>query len=153
MLVSVGNGSTSESPTHDKGLNILAALLGVKALTSMMQDCSQLNEALLQWMSRCPNPSRIDREIGDLSGDQLGPQPLLHYVRYDVELETKWLHGLGLSYSRERLAEIGQFDRPDLLPEWLKIGRLSAEAYVKDVHFPSAFDAIPEPVGSTVVIG
>jgi len=153
MLVSVGNGSTSESPTHDKGLNILAALLGVKALTSMMQDCSQLNEALLQWMSRCRNPSRIDREIGDLSGDQLGPQPLLHYVRYDVELETKWLHGLGLSYSRERLAEIGQFDRPDLLPEWLKIGRLSAEAYVKDVHFPSAFDAIPEPVGSTVVIG
>jgi uncharacterized protein len=154
MLVSVGNGSTSESPTHDQGRSMTTAFLGLKSLSSMMHDSSELNQALLQWMSRCPNPPRIDSEVGDLSGDQLGPEPLLHYVRYDVQLEAKWLlEKLELTYTAAQLAKIGQFDRPELLPEWLKIGRRSAERHVKEAHFPDVFDAIPEPVGASAASG
>jgi hypothetical protein len=114
-------------------------------MLSMMRDCSDLNQALLQWMSHCPNPWPIDGEIGDLSGDQLGPEPLLHYVRYDVELEAKWLaKHLELSYTPKRLAEIRRFDRPDLEDEWLKIGRRGADMQVQAEQFPAGFDTIPE---------
>jgi hypothetical protein len=120
----------------------------------MMRDCSELNQALLQWMSYCPKPWWIDGEMGDLSGDQLGPQPLLHYVRYDVELAAAWLsEHLELSYSPGLLAEIRRFDRPDLSPEWLKIGRRGAEAQVKDDHFPAAFNKIPKPQAAGITFG
>ena len=113
---------------------------------SMMHDCNQLNQALLQWMSRCPNPWPIDRESGDLSQDQLGPDPLLHYIRYDVELDASWLkENLDLSFTPKRLAEIRQFDRPDLSKEWLEIGRRSAEKQVSEEHFPLVFDEISRP--------
>lgn len=149
MLVSVGNGAAGDVPTHDRAANMLAALLGVKSLGSMMRDCSDLNQALLQWMSRCPNPWLIDSEIGDLSEDQLGPQPLLHYIRYDVVLESEWLmEHLKLSYDPLLLAEIRRFDRPNLTPQWLEIGQRSAARQVTGDHFPAAFDALAAPVGA-----
>ena len=146
MLVSIGNGTAGDVPTHDRAARIPAGYLGVKALLSMMRDCSALNQALLQWMAHCPNPWFIDGEIGDLCGDQLGSAPLLHYLRYDVELEPQWLAEiLELSYAPKRLAEIRRFDRPDLEDEWLKIGRRGAEIQVRDDHFPADFDNILKP--------
>jgi patatin-like phospholipase len=154
MLVSVGNGNAGDAPTHDRATSIPSALLGVKSLSSMMRDCSELNQALLQWMSRCPTPWQIDSEIGNLADDQLGAQALLHYIRYDVVLEADWLlEHPKLSYNPAELAKIRMFDRPELLTEWLKIGRRSAELQVKPDHFPAAFDAIPQPVGSQATAG
>jgi hypothetical protein len=148
LLVSVGNGAAGDAPTHDRVARIPAVLLGVKAMLSMMRDSSQLNQALLQWMSRCPTAWSIDGEIGDLSHDQLGPEPLLHYLRYDVELEDAWLQKkLKLSFSPKRLAEIRQFDRPDLSKEWEKIGSISAEMQVSEMHFPPTFDRKTDPSG------
>jgi hypothetical protein len=154
MLVSVGNGAAGDVPTHDRASRIPSGYLGMKAMLSMMRDCSSLNQALLQWMSHCPTPWQIDGEVGDLAGDQLGPGPLLHYLRYDVELDAPWLSKhLELTYPRARLAEIKRFDRPDLSPEWLKIGRRGAEAQVKDAHFPAAFDMIPPPQAAAITFG
>jgi len=141
LLVSVGNGSAGDALTHDRAARIPAGLLGVKAMLSMMRDCSQLNQALLRWMSRCPNPWSIDGEIGDLSDDQLGREPLLHYLRYDVELDGAWLEkNLNLSFSPKPLAEIRQFDRPDLSEEWKVIGSRSAEMQVSEMHLPVEFN-------------
>jgi patatin-like phospholipase len=81
MLVSVGNGATGDAPTHDRVAKIPSAQLAIKSLMSIMQDCSQLNQTLLQWMARCPTPWHMDGEIGNLGKDQLGREPLLHYVR------------------------------------------------------------------------
>jgi len=143
MLVSVGNGAAGDVLAQDRVARIPSSYLGVRALMSMMLDCGQLNQALLQWMSRCPNPWPIDSNIGDLGQEQLGSNPLLHYLRYDVVLEADWLkEKLDLSFTPKRLAEIKLFDRPDLSPEWLNIGRRSAELQVSDSHFPAAFDAI-----------
>jgi uncharacterized protein len=141
MVVSVGNGAAGDMTAHDRAARIPAGYLGVKAMLSMMRDSSQLNQALLQWMSRCPTPWWIDGEIGDLSGDQLGPEPLLHYLRYDVELEAEWLaKHLNLSYAPKRLAEIRRFDRPDLEGEWLQIGERGAKEQVKEEQFPRVFN-------------
>lgn len=143
LLVSVGNGAAGDVPTADRATRIPAALLGIKSLSSVMRDCSELNQALLQWMSRCPNRWHIDEEIGDLSKNQLAPEPLLHYLRYDVMLEAQWLKAhLGLDYDAQGLAEIRLFDRPDLTDEWLKIGKRAADQ-VKDDHFPAVFNALP----------
>jgi uncharacterized protein len=154
MLVSVGNGAAGDALAHDSVARIPAGFLGVKALMSMMLDCGQLNQALLQWMSHCPTPWEIDGDVGKLAGEQLGPEPLLHYLRYDAELGAAWLKDkLELTYTPEKLAEIRLFDRPDLSPEWLKIGRRSAEIQVKEDHFPAAFDAIPAPQAAKVTFG
>jgi uncharacterized protein len=154
MLVSVGNGAAGDVPSHDRASRIPASYLGVKALMSMMRDASELNQALLQWISYCPKPWVIDSEIGDLSDDQLGPHHLLHYIRYDVELQASWLSKhLELTYKPAELAQIRRFDRPDLSPEWLKIGRRGAEAQVNKDHFPAVFSKIPEPQAAAVTFG
>jgi len=141
LLVSIGNGAAGKPPTHDEASLMMSGRLGFLSMMSMLRDSSSLHQALLQWMSRCPNPWEIDSEIGDLSLDQLGSEPLLHYVRYDAILSKAWLEEkLKLSYSDKRLDEIRQFDRPDLAPEWLKIGRAAAGVQVDKTHFPAIFD-------------
>ncbi len=152
MLVSIGNGAAGDAPTHDRVSRIPAAQLAVKSLISMMQDCSQLNQALLQWMSQCPTPWPIDGEIGDLSDDQLGGDPLLHYLRYDVVLDLPWLQKLKLDYSSSKLRHIRQFDRPDLVSEWLDIGRRAAADQVDEKHFPAVFDAIATPASAASTV-
>jgi patatin-like phospholipase len=145
MVMSIGNGATGDAPAHDRVARIPAGYMAVKSLMSIMQDCNQLNQTLLQWMARCPQPLHIDGEIGDLRDDQLGGAPLLHYLRYDVVLELPWLRKLGLDYSPKKLTQIRQFDRPDLVSEWLEIGRRAAADQVKDAHFPAAFDLLAMP--------
>jgi len=42
--------------------------------------------------------------------------------------------------NRDTLDAIRRFDRPDLAPEWLKIGRAAADVQIDEKHFPHAFD-------------
>ena len=141
LLVSIGNGAAGSSPTPLEAAQMTAGMLAYKSMLSMLRDSSSLHQALLQWMSRCPTPWPIDSEIGDLSLDQLGARPLLHYLRYDAILKKEWLkEQLNLNYQDRALEGIRRFDRPDLAEEWLKIGRAAANVQVKETHFPSAFD-------------
>jgi hypothetical protein len=145
MLVSIGNGRSGDAPVSEEAPRMMAAKLAIKSLMSALLDCSELHQALLQWMSRCPTPWTIDDEIGNLKGDQLGGQPLLHYLRYDVKLEPAWLATLGLTYPPAKLAHIRQFDRPDLADDWLALGRLAADRQVGKDHLPKSFDAVAPP--------
>ncbi len=49
-----------------------------------MDDCADLMELLLQWMSRSRTAREIDREMGDLRNDSIAPAPLITYLRYNV---------------------------------------------------------------------
>jgi predicted acylesterase/phospholipase RssA len=142
MLVSVGNGAAGDPPTHEQVPAMPSAQLAIKSLMSIIQDCSQLNQTLLQWMARCPTPWHMDGEIGNLGNDQLGREPLLHYVRYDVELKLPWLHAHDLPYSADKLKQIRQFDRPDLVADWIEIGLRAAKNQVDATHFPTMFDPV-----------
>jgi hypothetical protein len=61
-------------------------------------------------------------------------------MRYDVELEAAALAELGLTFGSGELAEIREFDRPELVSVWLDIGRHAADKQVRDKHFPGSFD-------------
>jgi hypothetical protein len=152
LLVSIGNGAAGEPPTHGEVSQMTSGMLGFKSMLSIVRDSSSFHQSLLQWMARCPNPWEIDSEVGDLSRDQLGREPLLHYMRYDAILRGKWLaEKLNISYLPDKLNEIRRFDRPDLAPEWLKIGRAAADVQIDEKHFPRTFDLPAWPAERTKV--
>jgi len=155
LLVSIGNGAAGEPPTDKDISEMNPAVLAYKSVLSIVRDSSSLHQAMLQWMARCPNPWEIDGEIGDLSLDQLGREPLMHYMRYDAILRGKWLaEKLKLNYPPEMLNDIRRFDRPDLVDEWLRIGKAAAAIQIDKKHFPYVFDlpvlpAAPVKVAAT----
>lgn len=143
LLCSVGTG---EQPvTHDPAALTAAtsATVALHALTSTMNDCKWLNQALLQWIGVCPTLWPIDSEIGDLSHDRFGGGAFLHYLRYDLLLERRWLdRTLGLTATDRELAALAQMDRPEQVERLLELGRAAAAVQVQDTHFPSRFDAV-----------
>ena len=142
LLCSVGTG---EQPVaHDPSALTAAtsATVALHALTSTMNDCKWLNQALLQWIGVCPTLWPIDSEIGDLSHDRFGGGAFLHYLRYDLLLERRWLdRTLGLAATDRELAALAQMDRPEQVERLLELGRRAAEVQVQDTHFPTRFDA------------
>ncbi len=150
MLVSVGTGTTYAAPTANDIEDASAAGLGVQALVSLMNDTSNLNETMLQWLSDSPTARSIDRVIGSLKQDQLVPQPLLTYLRYDAHLQSDWLREtLALDYSEKQIQSLGCMSNAANMAELSNIGALCAEKLVSDNHFRRAFDTVasapPEP--------
>lgn len=103
-------------------------------------DASWQNQLILQWMSRSPTAVMIDREIGDLRDDLIGPSPLLSYVRYNVELDQAPLAAINcgdLAVKLESLKDMSQAgNRVDLN----RIGHAAAAQQISPAHFPSVFD-------------
>jgi uncharacterized protein len=143
LIMSVGTGAPARSRLPEALSRMPAVLLAVEALRSMMEDCSWLNQALLQWMGTSPTPWRIDGEVGDLGEDQIAGQPLLHYLRYDAPLVASWLEAtLGLRLAPAELTALQAIDRPELCVRLLDIGRRAAEQQVRAEHFPLRFDRV-----------
>ena len=92
LIISVGTGPVQgRRPAPRRSSSDPAALQGVAALQSLMDDCERMNRATLQWLTNCLTPWIIDRAVGDMKLDsQSGPQ-LATYVRYNAILEQEWL--------------------------------------------------------------
>ncbi|NRF65664.1 patatin-like phospholipase family protein [Aquincola sp. S2] len=136
LLVSVGTGKAS--PTVD--ISRLAALQGVAALNSLMEDCGDLVEAMLQWLSVSDTARRIDREMG-LAGPVLGKTPMLTYQRYNALFDRDWFKSaLERDVSDDYLRGMEVMDEPGNLDELKKIGQAIAERQVQAAHFPPVFD-------------
>jgi hypothetical protein len=71
-----------------------------------MDDCA-LVETVMQWMSLSSTARAIDREIGDLRGDQMTGSPVLSYLRYDVALTDDSVRALGVGLSEKQMASLG----------------------------------------------
>jgi patatin-like phospholipase/acyl hydrolase len=142
LLVSVGTGMDmlkgNRAPTR------LAALGGIQALTSLMDDCASLVETMLQWMSSSPTARAIDREVGDLDTDLIAGTPVLSYLRYNASLSpTNAL--LACPTADPALAEcLPQIDNPDTLDLLLALGRWSAARQVNAEQYGSGFDLQPQ---------
>jgi hypothetical protein len=92
QVVSVGTGHWRAKHDPDWIVGQAAAANGLLSLKSLMDDCSALNQLVMQWLSDSPLASEIDSEIGTLSFDLLGgADPMLSYLRYNVPLELDWL--------------------------------------------------------------
>jgi len=141
MLASVGTGFFRQRHSVEHLKYTPSVFQAVNALTSMIDDGSRLVQLLLQWASNTPTPRRIDSEVGDLSGDSLTPEPLLHYIRYDAQLEIDWLlERLGISITRTEVERIQKMDDPRGVEMLIAIGRQIAARHVMPEHFPAAFD-------------
>jgi hypothetical protein len=137
LLVSLGTGSKTFALDQQDVMDMKAVELGVRGLSSLMDDTSALNELLLQWMSSSETAHEIDSEIGDLSGDLLGGgKPLLTYLRYDVQFDDAWLKD---KLSPEQLESIAEMDRAENMDKLVEIGKAAADR-IEDGHFGRGFD-------------
>ena len=141
LIVSVGTGQYKQPRSAQAVVSDLAALQGVAALQSLMDDCERMNRATLQWLTNCLTPWLIDRAVGDMKLDsQSGPQ-LATYVRYNAVLEQAWLKTeLGVDLAGDKLEQIRKMDDPSNLSDLADLGRRAAAAQVKPEHLPAAFD-------------
>jgi predicted patatin/cPLA2 family phospholipase len=141
LIVSVGTGQYREPRSAQAVVSDPAALQGIVALQSLMDDCERMNRATLQWLTNCLTPWIIDRVVGDMKLDsEKGPQ-LATYVRYNVLFEEKWLSDkLKVERTPEQLAQIAQMDKPANMKDLADLGRIAANVQVQADHFPAAFD-------------
>ncbi len=137
FVLSVGTGSTTPGVSASR----LAGKHAIKSLLSLMDDCSELVETMLQWISDSPTARKIDVAINDLKQDAIAGNPLIHYVRYNVQFEEEWLkNNLALTWSRDELAKLSEMDRPQSIPRLRDLGAKAAEIQVSRDHFPSHYD-------------
>ncbi|NOZ52378.1 MAG: hypothetical protein GXP08_04415 [Gammaproteobacteria bacterium] len=139
LLVSVGAGAADPSV---KKANI-TAVHSVNALLSLMDDCSALQETLLQWMSSSPTARQIDLELGDLQHDLIANTPLFSYLRYNVDLTAESVRGLDPTLQDLKSIEsLSDIDAPENMTVLHELGRLAAERDISDDHFSSIFDLV-----------
>jgi uncharacterized protein len=141
LIVSVGTGQYRESRSAQAVIGDPAALQGIAALQSLMDDCERMNRATLQWLTNCLTPWIIDRAVGDMKLDsQSGPQ-LATYVRYNAVLEQPWLKTeLGVDLDQAKVGQIRKMDDPSNMTDLSDLGRMAAAKQVQPDHLPVAFD-------------
>jgi hypothetical protein len=108
--------------------------------TMLMNDATSFNQLLLQYLSKSPTATAINREVGDLGHDLLGGRAALSYLRYNVALEQESLDRLGLHDLAGRAVEFRDMSRADNRQDLDTIGIAAASAMVAEAHFPTAFD-------------
>jgi uncharacterized protein len=138
LLCSVGTGAYSVPPAADSIVGYRQLQWLSQLMLHLLEDASDLGQTLLQWMSRSPTARPIDRQLGDLSGDLMTPEPLLTYLRYDVPLAEETLTELGLHFSPEELAGIRSIAGFRHVGEMEAVGRAAA-ARVEPEHFAPVF--------------
>ena len=140
MLVSVGTGY--RPMTADMMPGSISTVHGhaAHALLSVIDDSSRLAQTMLQYLGRSSAPWMIDREIGDLSQDHLGP-PALQYQRYDLEFSSRWMREhLGEDVPLCEINEMTAMDQHCMIDALLRHARLAAQNQVKADHLPAGFD-------------
>ena len=96
LLLSVGTGTGPEE-VAPHWTHRYAAKHAVNALLSLMTDCNDQVETVMQWLSTSPTARKIDREIGDLS-----PKPDEDRPRGDLLAGANVLTSATTSSSRPR---------------------------------------------------
>lgn len=141
LMISIGSGTAPFSMKPNDVEDEKALALGVRALSSLMNDASALNETLMQWISHCPTGRVLDSVTGSLQNETLRGGPHLTYVRYDAWLEPGWLYeNLGVKVSPEEAENLSKMDNPRSMRDLHKIGTAAGTKQVKEDHFPKSFD-------------
>jgi hypothetical protein len=135
-VTSVGTGRANPELGLATGLQSAAAAHGIRALTSVLEDCADLVETMMQWMSRSPTARPLDREMGTLEGCHPGGAPCLTYHRYNVHFQPAWFKDhLGMDLGKAELDALAKMDQPANMLRLEAIGREAAQRFVKSEHF------------------
>lgn len=141
LVCSVGTGAflrlaSQRDLQRDSNLHMVPHIV-----TQLLRDSSEFNETMLQWMSRSPTARVIDSQIGALDDDLLAPEPLLSYLRYDLDLDVAGLAALGLRLSPAEIERLQDMSDTQNIAQLDNIGRAAADG-VRSEHFPVAFDLV-----------
>ena len=89
----------------------------------------------------------IDRDIGTLAADQLAGAPRFSYLRYNCQLNPRWIaRELGIELSPAQLERLSEMDEPRNIPRLKQLGGRSAEVHMSEDHLPAVFDLPPTPL-------
>lgn len=126
-LMSVGTGRVTPHLEDAVVRGTTAASIGISSVRSMMSDCEQFVETMMQWMSVCHTPTSVDSEIGDLSNDRMGAAATCQYTRFNIHLERDWIREhLGHDIDRKQLARLSKMDEPSAISDLIALGREAA---------------------------
>lgn len=140
LLVSVGTGKADPGVDLSGKFAGLAAAQGVLALKNLMEDCGDLVETMMQWLSVSLTRRPIDRAMGAV-GPALGGNALLTYERYNALFTKEWFkEALGQDVDAKYLENMQEMDKPENLGELARLGRAVAERQVRAEHLPEAFN-------------
>jgi predicted acylesterase/phospholipase RssA len=141
LVVSLGTGKANPALGLSSGIKATAGIHAMRALASLMDDCSDLVETVMQWMSSSATAREIDRETL-LATPALGGTATLSYQRYNVLLDPDWCAKvLKQDWAAKDLAALEAMDEPDNIEALDALGRAAGAVLVKPEHFPAAFDA------------
>ncbi|MBK8846218.1 MAG: patatin-like phospholipase family protein [Bacteroidetes bacterium] len=141
LLISIGTGM-SKLEKLPKDIEKNHQLKWAQQIPDMlMQDASWSNQTILQWLSRSPTAKIIDGEIGSLNDDLLTPQPLLHYLRYNVTVSAAELEKVtGQKYSPEHVEKLTDMSNAKNCSELYSIGLAAGQKEILESHIPVVFD-------------
>ena len=139
LVVSVGTGRADKKV---KG-SFLAAGDAVTSLLGLMDDCAQLQEQLLQWMSASRTARVIDREVGNLANDLIAPAPLISYLRYNGDLGVDAVKAMLPKLDVKTIESLTQMDIPGNMDTLYQLGKLTGARDVLANDFPTKFDLAP----------
>lgn len=141
LVVSLGTGTQELSLDVDEVIGMKAAGLAICALGSLMNDASNLNETIMQWISNSPTAREIDMEMGKLDGDLLGGKAMCSYLRYQTWFTPEWLkENLDMNLSEKETNKLTEMDKPENMELLIEVGRCAASQLIKEENFPKVFD-------------
>ena len=142
LLVSVGSGIWRRSTRVEQALQHRVWDWATSVPGLLMDDAMRQNQLLLQAMAETPTWWEIDSEVESLGRYRLTPEPLLTYLRYNVELEAETLQALGVKAAANprRLNALREMSAAEHRHELAAIGKRAGEQQVQLDHFPVAFD-------------
>ncbi len=140
LVVSLGTGRKSTNVGVSAGLEATSLAHAMRALSSVMDDCGDLVETTMQWLSQSPTAREIDRELGKVE-PAVGGGPRLSYLRYNVTFEADWFREhLDLDWPDADVVALAAMDEPKNMPKLDEVGAIAGTKLIRDEHFPAAFD-------------
>lgn len=134
-LISIGTGTFTKK--YDANKIAKKGLLGWATMVPdlFMKDANYLNQTILQYLSNSPTARVIDSEILDLKNDLVTDKAALHYVRYNVMLETNPLQNLGFDFSIEEIDSLHEMSDSKNKEKLYEIGKKASKEDIKIEHF------------------
>jgi len=135
-VTSIGTGTYRPSFAYaDEGVGRFAKL-AYYALMSLMTDAETFTLAQMQWLGECLTKWKINSEVGTLCDQVPQGGKMFQFMRYDVKLETKWLHDeLDLKVSDSDAERFRCMDNPAIVGEIYEIAKLAAAKQIKPEHW------------------
>lgn len=139
LLCSVGTGHYARTAPVEsvQGFNNLewARLL----VPQLVGDSMELVETVLQWLSVSPTARTIDKAIGTVQPKLGGPEGLLHFLRYNIELQSEDLSAIGVELHTRQVLSMHDMGNVDAIPHLLDVSDRVGRC-IRAEHLPPGFD-------------